>query len=153
MLAHWNYSPRVDMSLHSDTLFWFRAKQSLLFLLNAACLAEKQKYQFYSLWCDQTGAQTHDLPHSRQLSSICKSKLFTNNYTFSSMFTWKELPCLWNFIQKGFDNQYLYPLQRSCRGVYWFHHVRWSLRPSVRPSICRQILCRTITWVVFLRIF
>ena len=26
------------MSLHSDTLFWFRANQSLLFLLNAACL-------------------------------------------------------------------------------------------------------------------
>jgi hypothetical protein len=38
-----------------------------------------------------------------------------------------------------------YPPQRSCRGVYWFHHVR--------PSVCRQILCRTITWVVFLRIF
>ena len=36
------------------------------------------------------------------------------------------------------------PPQRSCRGVYWFHHVR--------PSVCRQILCRTITWVVFLRI-
>ena len=31
----------------------------------------------------------------------------------------------------------LYPPQRSCRGVYWFHHVR--------PSVCRQILCRTIT--------
>jgi hypothetical protein len=30
------------MSLHSDILFWFRANQSLLFLLNAACLAEKQ---------------------------------------------------------------------------------------------------------------
>jgi hypothetical protein len=30
-------------------------------------------------------------------------------------------------------------------GVYWFHHVR--------PSVCRQILCRMITWVVFLRIF
>ena len=29
---------------------WFRANQSLLFLLNVACLAEKQnKYQFYSL--------------------------------------------------------------------------------------------------------
>ena len=27
---HWNNSPRVDMSLHSDTLFWFRANQSLL---------------------------------------------------------------------------------------------------------------------------
>ena len=23
MLAHWNNSPQVDMSLHSDTLFWF----------------------------------------------------------------------------------------------------------------------------------
>ena len=32
----------LDMSLHSDTLFWFRANQSLFFLLNAACLAEKQ---------------------------------------------------------------------------------------------------------------
>jgi hypothetical protein len=30
------------MSLHWDTLFWFRANQSLLLLLNAACLAEKQ---------------------------------------------------------------------------------------------------------------
>jgi hypothetical protein len=24
-MAHWNNSPRVDMSLHSDTLFWYRA--------------------------------------------------------------------------------------------------------------------------------
>ena len=32
---------RIDMSLHSDTLFWFRANQSLLFLLHAVCLAEK----------------------------------------------------------------------------------------------------------------
>jgi hypothetical protein len=30
-----------QMSSHSDTLFWFRANQSLLFRLNAACLAEK----------------------------------------------------------------------------------------------------------------
>ena len=33
----------VDMSLHLDTLFWFRSNQSLLFLINAACLAEKQQ--------------------------------------------------------------------------------------------------------------
>jgi hypothetical protein len=43
VLAHWNNSPWVDMSFHSDTLLWFRANQSLLFLLNAACLAEKQQ--------------------------------------------------------------------------------------------------------------
>ena len=43
VLAHWNNSPRVEMSLHSDTLFWFRANQSLLFLRNGECLAEKQQ--------------------------------------------------------------------------------------------------------------
>jgi len=43
VLAHWINSPRVDMSIHWDTLFWFQANQSLLFLLHAACLAEKQQ--------------------------------------------------------------------------------------------------------------
>ena len=47
--------------------------------------------------------------------------------------------------KKNKEKQSSYPPQRSCRGVYWFHHVR--------PSVCRQIICRTITWVVFLRIF
>ena len=43
VLANWNNSLRVGMSLHSDTLFWFRTNQSLLFLLNAASLAKKQQ--------------------------------------------------------------------------------------------------------------
>ena len=43
VLAHWNNSTRVGVSFQSDTLFWFRANQSLLFLLNAACFAEKQQ--------------------------------------------------------------------------------------------------------------
>jgi len=34
-LAHWNNSPRVDVSLHPDTLTWFRANQSLFLLLIA----------------------------------------------------------------------------------------------------------------------
>jgi hypothetical protein len=42
VLVHWNNSPQIDMSPHSDTLPWFRANQFLVFLLNAACLAEKQ---------------------------------------------------------------------------------------------------------------
>ena len=41
--TRWNNSLQVDMSIHSDTLFWFLANQPLLFLLNAACLAEKQQ--------------------------------------------------------------------------------------------------------------
>jgi hypothetical protein len=49
--SHW-----VDMSLHSDTLFWFRANQSLLFLRNAAFLAEKQQISIlYSfVWQDRS---------------------------------------------------------------------------------------------------
>ena len=42
-LAHWNNSLRINMSPYSDTLFWFWANQSLLLLLNAACLVEKQQ--------------------------------------------------------------------------------------------------------------
>jgi hypothetical protein len=55
VLAHWNNSPRVDMSLHSDTLYWFHANQSLLFLLNAAWLAEKQQIAIsqFLFWPDR----------------------------------------------------------------------------------------------------
>jgi hypothetical protein len=43
VLAHWNNSLWIYMSLHFDTLSWFRANQSLLFLFNAAYLEEKQQ--------------------------------------------------------------------------------------------------------------
>jgi hypothetical protein len=38
-----NNSPRGEMSLNADILFWFRANQTLLFHRNAALLAEKQQ--------------------------------------------------------------------------------------------------------------
>jgi len=37
------YSPRLDMWLHSDTLFWLQANHYVLFLRNAAWLPEKQQ--------------------------------------------------------------------------------------------------------------
>ena len=51
MPAHWNNSPRVVMSA---TLSWFRPNQSLLFLLNAACLEEKQQIPILKslVWLD-----------------------------------------------------------------------------------------------------
>jgi hypothetical protein len=66
VIAHWNNSLRIDMSHISDILSWFRANhnQSLLFLLNAACLVAR--YQFHSLWFDLIGTRTRDLPHSRR---------------------------------------------------------------------------------------
>ena len=48
VLAHWNYSPRIDMLPRSDTLSWFRANPFLLFLLNAACFAEIQQIPIWS---------------------------------------------------------------------------------------------------------
>jgi len=51
LLAHWNNSPRIDMSLHLDTLSWFRANQSLVFCLNAVCLTEKQQLPSFIVFC------------------------------------------------------------------------------------------------------
>ena len=65
VLAQWNNSPRIDMSPHSDTLSWLRVNQSLLFLLNAACLAEKQHIPILVFGLTRSGAWTHDLLHSR----------------------------------------------------------------------------------------
>jgi hypothetical protein len=55
VLAHWNTRRRIDTSPYSDTLSCLRTNQSLLFLLNAACLAEKQQIVIlYSLvWPDR----------------------------------------------------------------------------------------------------
>jgi hypothetical protein len=57
---------RVDMSLHSDILFKIQVNQSLLLLLNAAGLAEKQPIPILQIWFDLTRALTHDLQHPRQ---------------------------------------------------------------------------------------
>ena len=47
LLAHWNNSPRIDMSPHADTLSWFRVNPSLLFLLNAA-FTDMEKFRVYN---------------------------------------------------------------------------------------------------------
>ena len=36
-------SPRIDMSPDSEILSWFRTNQSLFFLLNVTCIADKQQ--------------------------------------------------------------------------------------------------------------
>ena len=64
MLAHWNNSHQIDMSLNSDTLSWFRANQSLLFLFYAACSREATNTNFIVFGLAPTRFQTQDLPHS-----------------------------------------------------------------------------------------
>ena len=71
------------MSLHSDTLSWFRASQSLLFLLNAACLAETQQIE-----------SPYVLPIQIILIMLkiniirCKISLFMFILNFSLMYEW-----------------------------------------------------------------
>ena len=96
LLAHWNNSTWVEMSPHLDTLSWFQANQSLLFLLNAACLVEKQ---LYSLWFDPIGALTNDLPHSRlarsPLQEIQECTIYTRT-VYQKRWVVDELWCLGN---------------------------------------------------------
>ena len=47
VLAYWNNNPRTNMFLHSDTLSWFRASQSLH-------SPEFSKYNCSCLWFDPT---------------------------------------------------------------------------------------------------
>ena len=60
------------MSLHSETLFWFTANQSLLLLLSAVCLAEKQQISILVFGLNWTGLEL----------TICHSPAErANNYT------------------------------------------------------------------------
>ena len=70
VLAHWNNRSRVDMSLHSDTLFCFRANQSLVLFLNYALLAEKQQIPIiYSLvWADHWSNPRSTAPKTKTLT-------------------------------------------------------------------------------------
>jgi len=100
VLAYWNNSPRVDMSLYSDTLSWFQAIQSLLLLLNAASLAEKNKYQFNSLWGEHANHYTIDavtnyicilvLIVTNNMEAACLGDQFHDAYHNS----WNVINCL-----------------------------------------------------------
>ena len=56
VIAHWNNSPLADMLLHSHTLSWYQANQSLLLLPNVQCLKHGSSVISWNLikihlWC------------------------------------------------------------------------------------------------------
>jgi len=58
VLTHWNTSSRIDMSLHSSTLF--------LFLTLYGCMLSWEATNTnFSLWLNPTVARMNDLPNSR----------------------------------------------------------------------------------------
>ena len=73
VVAHWNNSLWVDMSLHSDTEFYFKANQSLFLLLYAVWLTEKPSISIWLslVWPGRGLNQQLDL-HKKYLKITCK---------------------------------------------------------------------------------
>ena len=67
------------MSFHSDTLSWFRDNQSLLFLLNAVCLVEKQPDQGSNPWFTTLEPANHYTIDAVKYSFIINRNQNTDN--------------------------------------------------------------------------
>ena len=65
VLAHWNNTPRIDMSPHLDTIA-FEPTSRCSFFLMLRVYWRSNKYQFHSLLFYPIGARTHDPPNSKQ---------------------------------------------------------------------------------------
>ena len=65
-MHHWNNSPPVDMSVHSDTVFLFRANQSFLLLISVICSEETQRIPMLGLLFDPIWVRTQGQTHERQ---------------------------------------------------------------------------------------
>ena len=125
VLAHWNNSLWVEVSLLSDTLFWFRANQSLLFLL-----AEKQQLlntlnprSSFLIW---TPTPCYNLKESlKQLMNQCfypKSDTCKCNYWALSRETFPLTTCMpvWLWYLSGMYNKLWYTLGVSMTKIIIF---------------------------------
>ena len=82
-LVHWNYSSRVEMMLHLDTLPWFQANKFLHLLLtdtNAACLAEKQQIPINTNFTVFDSPKQGSNPWSTTLDVVQMPMIVTTNH-------------------------------------------------------------------------
>jgi hypothetical protein len=141
VLAHWNNSPRIDMSPHLNTL----SQQVCAILVNTACLARTNTCQFYSLQYDPIGARANDLPHSRRgyepLHHICGcfSRLLLSLVPWVT-FTMNELiVCYFNMHLKKEQNNisWLFAILRKER----------KLEVKIRRGLFHILTCTLILTV------
>ena len=90
MLAYWNNSSWVDMSLHSHTLSWFLANQSLLILLWAVCLAEKQQiptwvFSLIRPWLESTIYHTQSEQANNYTTDVVSNYYIYLNHIYSAI--------------------------------------------------------------------
>jgi hypothetical protein len=126
-LAYWKSSWQVDISLHSDTLYWFRANQSLLLSLRPNCLKEKQQIPFflYWVWLDRC------LNHTRDEH--------TNHYTTDTVFT--KLSVLWYCISLKF-NVFILFTTREIELCFFYISDKQYLRLHIMQTIVSMELTR-----------
>ena len=100
VLAHWNNSPRVDMSLHSGTLFWFEANQYLTRLAQA--LVSFKKYMPPPLPYFKVNICPFPIPHFASIFFTYLWSFRGPNYT----------PEIFLFMTATFKYTYRAPLRR-----------------------------------------
>jgi hypothetical protein len=105
VLAHWNNSPRIDMSPYLDTLSWFRSNQSLFFLLNDACLAEKQQIPILFFGLTRPGLEP---------------AIYHTRGEYANYYTTDAVVYIWNVILHAHTSR------EDIRGIYDILHLKPS---------------------------
>ena len=109
VLAHCDNSQLVEMLLHSDTLFWFPANQSLILLLNAPYLTEKQQLPIlWSLiWPQELDTLSITIHYSQwwENSGVCNIKKHKTLFFYNAMwhFYWYCLCMACGLTQPGLE--------------------------------------------------
>jgi len=126
------------MSLHSDTISWFRANQSLLLLLNYACLVEKQEMPIVSsLWFDYHTRGEHanhytiDVFEVRSGSLFCWYLWVIDHHYSIVLFIINEVTGLWCVTPCHFPPNSSYIVAISIiDGGYWLPRYSWNFAES-----------------------
>ena len=106
VLAHWNNSLWIDVSLHLDTLFWFRANQSYSFSLMF------DTYQFYSfgfiwlglksgIYCTRVKHPKHYTTNVHKIGKLSKLKT-------KYIYIWYDISCdsiVYRYSKLNLDNE------------------------------------------------
>ena len=137
MLARRNNSLRVDTSLHSDTLFWFRDNQSLVFFLNAACLAKKQQIpiSYPLVWPDRSSNPRSTALEVITLTIMPPIPLHTS----------------WNRgAEYCTDTTPTHDVKSLCRMLYCSDSHTMQIRCALNYTVTRHAQCETILYKIAL---
>ena len=124
VLAHWNNSPWIYMLLHSNTLSWFWAKQTLLLLLNDECLAEKKQIPIVVFAFTQPGL-TAMIYHT--------GSEYTNHYTMMHFQCLKQI--MYEEVIKFFLNSWKY------FHLWMLSYILFTTKYDTSGSCCVWSIC------------